>query len=85
MYTEGEWKVIDDHAFIDIMAGKGKMIASIRRNNANSQSNAHLIAAAPDMYEALLNITGVAEGFDTYNSYEAVDLALKAIRKAEGK
>jgi hypothetical protein len=81
MFTKGDWKVIDDHEFIDIMAGKGIIITSMRKDYPNSESNASLIAAAPAMYEALKEL----EHFYHIRGGELSLKARQALSKAENK
>ena len=85
MSNKNEWKVgrpYIDKPFmvytIDGKTGKTKDIIGWVENEAN----AHLIAAAPDMYEALKLILK-----DHTYSYEDIRYkeAVKAISKAEGK
>ncbi len=60
-YTKGEWKVtqwIEKHGF-NVFSETGGFVASVPMNVGlehtmiEAGANAHLIAAAPDMYEAL--------------------------------
>ena len=60
MFTKGEWKVRttgdDIRKGIDIIiSGSGANIASINDgwDNPTMEANANLIAASPDMYEAI--------------------------------
>ena len=88
-YTKGEWRIehypdsqIKIHSGFESICGltyDGKVADEV-------EANAHLIAAAPDMYEALerlvdyLNYLGVPE--DCEDQYEEAN---KALAKAEGK
>jgi len=67
-YTKGEWENEEDGV---ITATDGKQIASVFPRDR--LANAHLIAAAPDMYEALRALAVF------------LDSAFKALAKAEGK
>jgi len=53
----------------------------------NRDANARLIAAAPEIYEALVMVTAVArrylEGYDEHPAIQAADAALDKARKGE--
>lgn len=52
----------------------------------NKEANAHLIAAAPDLYEALSRIESIIEGaFPNLNDGEAMRDARAALAKARGE
>ncbi len=91
-YTKGEWGVhtINDVAicnsptaiFIDsptFTLAEIKIKSSLREHQEEALANAHLIAAAPEMYEALKRI------LDDRNSALAREAGRKALAKAEGK
>jgi len=46
-------------------------------------ANAHLISAAPDMYEALTCLLGISHEGEMYGA--RVDIAMEALRKARGE
>jgi len=89
MYTEGKWEIEDGWNVVC----KGKLVANcggyIDNYSAGSkiwkESNANLIAAAPDMYKALKR----ADIFLNYNRQPLEDKVkwevAKALDKAEGK
>ena len=66
-YTKGNWKrgSLDDEPFarscLSIYQEDGRRIAEVSREGfmriEEAEANAHLIAAAPDMYEALKALT----------------------------
>jgi len=79
MIIKGEWKHLGD----GIIAAEDKQIASVLPKDR--QDNANLIAAAPEMYQALKSVyTSAHDGCITLNDREWFNL-LKALRKAEGK
>ena len=94
-YTKGEWIATKTHNFTGtlvsyIYCGQ-KNIAQTRLSDneatpEENQANAHLIAAAPDMYEALLglvdylNYMGIPEDCE-----DKFGEAVSALAKAEGK
>jgi len=86
-YTKGEWETIY-HAPGNIVQ-HGIAGYSIRAEegiayNISREANAHLISAAPDMYEALKAIVAKSKGTGMFGDDTITD-ALCAIRKAEGK
>ena len=78
-YTKGEWKLEDCPA-------GGKLLV---RKSPQSHlqiiptEDAHLIAAAPDMYEALKMIQNAGTDFELYKIQ--MDLVPGILAKAEGK
>jgi len=98
MITKGEWKVYESpFAPAVIIDRPRRLIATCHlevgsEGMAEATANAHLIAAAPDMYEALkqiqkwLLVDGELDRKDLYNQQfiKANDLTAKAIAKAEG-
>lgn len=106
--TNGTWKVYEDHmvGIQDIVAEDGMgfftvPIAHIVTNNCEHDANANLIAAAPDMYEALKDLLSAYEystkGKRSFNMLDAESKAIyrmcedacikteHALAKAEGK
>lgn len=80
-HTEGPWKLDQEELFI--FGPNTEMIAEIRGYGAGlpQYANGNLIAAAPDMLEAL------EQAYDYLNGVEAEPMAshvLKAINKAKG-
>lgn len=104
-YTPGTWKVIkpeNEGTDLHIIAeyspeerekypySKGKWIASARCYDINTfEANANLIAAAPDLYEALKrirNVIGANPSLLTSDElHEALGNMTSAIEKAEGR
>jgi len=89
MYTKGEWQVVSDPLgkFTDIFVETGMPIATIRHYTDREQdlANAHLIASAPELYEALSYIIRALDeaGYIKANSI-FMDMPNKALAKAEG-
>lgn len=50
----------------------------------DDEANAHLIAAAPELYEALANLLAVSEG-EGGTRFDAQDIARAALAKARGE
>lgn len=98
MFTKGEWKQgsLSDEPFtrssLSIYREDGRKIAEISREGfmpiEEAEANAHLISAAPDMYEAL---RGLMTAYNIDRESIIVNLdpeywqrALEAMAKAEG-
>ena len=98
-HTPGPWKkeINDYDRSLEITDRKGKPIANIYSGflccewdfimtQEEEKANANLIAAAPDMYEALKELFKLLEG-DKAPKWRAIafyDIAKKALAKAEG-
>jgi len=96
-YTKGEWKTYADYSgkveriVVERDGLTLETICYISRETIESEANAHLISAAPDMYEALKEIS---EGKGRYSMDKLThasntiddmkELALNALLKAEG-
>ena len=99
-YTKGEWKayIFEDIQRADVVA-HGKpfappmvnfqgIIATIEGKDKSwveRKSNAHLIAAAPYMHEALKLYQSHQEGTSGHYCYKCANAINKALAKAEGK
>jgi hypothetical protein len=84
-HTPGPWKTKGLHGSVDIQAGNS-FIASVASWNqsgpasiAEAKANAHLIAAAPDLYDALIAVVSVAD-----RKTVEFDKARAALAKARG-
>jgi len=90
-YTKGEWKKYGQHIHINTSNTSDEIATVLWPDwmpESEARANAHLIAAAPKMYEAL-------KAFDHYLSAPyphnmklkkyATDLMEQALAKAEGK
>ena len=82
-HTPGPWKIFDDHPDPDLLClhvyHGDEQIADV-----SELKNARLIAAAPDLLEALENLLKVHEG-EGGTQYHAGDMARAAIAKAKGE
>jgi hypothetical protein len=92
-FTKGEWRVIDlSHGLV--VSCKGIDIADIgtwKSHEKESEANAHLIAAAPDLYAALEQFISectlqYTDGRrTTAPAYDTVEKAAQALAKARGE
>ncbi len=85
-HTPSPWVYDDDTATVS--SERGVSVAGIDIENLDYEANACLIAAAPDLYQALYDLTNaVIEDMDTLEVIEdkMVDAASAALRKAEGR
>lgn len=84
-YTKGEWttKTMIDGTII-IKAPDGKCPATVW-DCPEAEANAHLIAAAPDMYEALKLYQSHQEGTSGHYCWKCAEAINKALAKAGGK
>ncbi len=91
-YTKGEWKQFHSRSQEVWSYRDGyrpKYVCTVEMNNDEFDANAHLIAAAPLMYEALKAVKygvpmvgGEPDGLAEHHVNELIDAALAA---AEGK
>ncbi len=79
-YTPGPWRV--DRPYI---RGAGRAIASLEswHNEVEDAANAHLIAAAPELYEALVDLIGFL--FHGKKDRQTILRATAALAKARGE
>ena len=91
MHTKGPWKVMDLGDGYRIVSGK-KIIAGIYFRDDVTPHNARLIAAAPEMLDAMRRsfdiIGNIPEDLSSWNEtnsaiQEAHDILEEAIRKAK--
>ena len=94
-HTKGPWMSFYDGTLV-IAEGDGACVASLRDTEvetiAERRANAHLIAAAPELLEALKHVVAAERAFieDTSAAWDdevgkAVIAAEAAIAKAEGR
>lgn len=93
-YTKGDWKIHNqdfrsgDELVIHPGVGKDGIYSFYCKvGGADKVANAHLIAVAPDMYEALKAISPFIENHAKESSWakQATQIISQAISKAEGK
>lgn len=94
-YTPGPWRQDNNQngagVSRPVVKAKGRLVADCAPNSklrgfAECEANARLIAAAPEMLEALEAISYAIDGFgnDLHNKLEGVQLVRDAIAKATG-
>ncbi len=80
-YTKGKWKILEaNNGTFFLRDSAGVEICEYIRG----RGNAHLIASAPELYEAL---RGLFDAIGTYIGFpvEVMESARQAIAKADGK
>ena len=86
-YTKGEWKAGN----VDVVTKSTHIANCYSESNFKRPSigealvNAHLISAAPDMYEALKLYQSHQEGTSGHYCWKCAEAINKALAKAEGK
>ena len=89
-HTPGPWEVTGPHTCTVITTNPGTYRPCMTIANVSgywdgeAQANAHLIAAAPAMYEALRDCVGRLEAYYG-DTYPAVIRGKQALAQAEGK
>jgi len=89
-YTKREWEQAKvGNVGITIYSDTEEGIVTIARLPAQEavgmEANAHLIAAAPEMYEALKLYQAHQEGTHGHYCWQCAEAINKALAKAEGK
>jgi len=92
-FTPGPWKQATrgPNGCPIIGDGKGLMVAMITHSanehdqSVEAEANAHLIAAAPDLLEALESISFRWDTKNLYKIGEAIEASRAAIAKAKGE
>lgn len=88
-YTKGRWhrsggrglNIVDDSRMIIVAKIYSSSTHLGPKNKTEYEANACLVAAAPEMYEALIS---VLDGLDSGLTYDTIDLLNKALEKANG-
>ncbi len=83
LHTPGPWRDVDGRIFSDGYLISGAPIATVHKRKASGQyeANARLIAAAPELLEALRGLVSI---YSTDSTEAEVIDARAAIAKAEG-
>jgi hypothetical protein len=82
-YTSGPWEAKDQWGYIKIHS-KNEGVCAVHGLGVNSQANARLISAAPDLLDALKALMAT-EDMLRDPKCQVMQLARQAIAKAEGK
>lgn len=88
-YTKGKWTIKETSASItdplfshtDVVSGGIRIAVAVGIGSDESRANAHLIAAAPDMYEALKAIVDYSRDSELFSADVIAD-AICALDKA---
>ena len=84
-YTSGPWEVKDQWGYIKIHS-EDEGVCAVHGLGVNSQANAHLIAAAPDLLAALENLVTAVNLFaHNPDGWDELKQAQAAIAKAKGE
>lgn len=83
MFTKGEWEVIGNFVAVQKEDGNSYEICKVSMHDPEWKSNAQLIAAAPDMYEALIKAKAVIASLKEERA--TLEIIQQALNKAEGK
>lgn len=86
MAVTGRWEFGDYSECVCLFqSALGPGSHKFRDEEENAKANAHLIAAAPELYEALEKLEKLARVSEDYFFDHAVDRAQKALAKARGE
>ena len=77
-YTKGEWRILDNQ-IVTGYSPNMDFIAEFNEANDEAEANAHLIAAAPNLKEAVIRL------LKDEGTSEDIAFAQDALAKAEGK
>lgn len=84
-HTPGPWKVREDYAGAQSVVSADAFLARVGPpNTEQAEANARLIAAAPELLEALQGLLAAVEQGTLPGSGKAQDAARAAIAKATG-
>lgn len=90
-FSQAPWKIIGNHIFssdVNCFGGNTTVCRIYEQCSESKEiANAALIAAAPEIYEALFDLVGKCRpGWQEVNvSKETIEKALKALKKARGE
>jgi len=88
-FTPGPWTFIPDLCN-EVVRARGCIIAEVTPQLGISKANAHLIAAAPEMHEALIQAKGFIENalaggsYNTHDIQRVLSASRIALAKADG-
>jgi len=82
-HTKGPWKIKEGTIHNHVISGNGEYIAGVQ-DGINDIADAQLIAAAPELLEALKQLVSAHNSGDWRNIGTAKNYAKQAIAKAEG-
>lgn len=94
-FTRGPWYVYNNDVYLEVVSDKGAICDTCMSGHEfdggdctegkSAKANAHLIAAAPEMYEAIKHVLEMQlRGFIVLGN-EATDKLQKSLAKARGE
>ncbi len=88
-WTPGPWELADKYNCTDVRAVDGPYVADCNASAAidwrTKEANARLIAAAPELYEALENLRKLYDTDEGCRSMPEYQAAIAALAKARGE
>ena len=84
-WTKGPWHVNGDKIESTIGACRARIAIIDDGAGTNPTANAHLIAAAPEMYESLMEALLLVEMSTSYRSADITEKCKAALKKARGE
>ena len=94
-FTKGPWELFltgDERGIyigLDLFGSSSKVVTTVDCDDlpeAAAQANAHLIAAAPELYEALDGLIGELKDYHVSSSVlDAIETSISALAKARGE
>lgn len=83
-FTAGPWEAEPSHASMDpVICMVAGLVISCKDTDYNKKANAHLIAAAPELYESLEDVLGLIT--PEFEQSPMVSFAKAALAKARGE
>jgi hypothetical protein len=80
-FTKGEWKILDKYQVgINVDFGDGFFTVASCQVFNEAKANAHLIAAAPEMYSELDELSGIIRRMGVDSASDRIDLLLAKAR-----
>lgn len=84
-FTPGPWRYEQDFLSCRVAAPKFGGVAKVFGSNPTCVANAHLIAAAPELYEALEAVELARNSDEPHDWQRATNLSAAALAKARGE
>lgn len=86
-YTPAPWRVHHSHGWLVVEDDNEEMFVQVKKGigSEKDRANAYLIAAAPELLEALQNLANIMIAFEDDGSKHVFQSAKSAISKALGE